>query len=220
MEKRYKLALDVDGTLLNSAKLVRLLKAELVLTTGKKADQIETLFEEYKKALEDSTQFNHADFISFAVAQGYARAQVENAFNNQEIFAHCMFADVRSFLEEVQAFCSLWIFSQAVEEWQQHKLELSGIAALVDEWNAWIIRQNKMTLEVIAELPQGAILFDDKLEVLEAVSAARDDVRCVWVNRLSTQADVPFIQIHDFAEVDKEFLEQLQNERAQLQIEL
>lgn len=220
MENNY-IALDVDGTLLDSRQLVGLLKEELVLTTGKNENEIVELLKEYKATLEgDSTGFNHVNFINFAVEMGYAREQVESAFNTAEIFEKCVYEEIEEFLQTIQTFCSVSIFSQAIKEWQEHKLKLSGIAALVDDWNAWVIKENKLTREAIELLPSDAILFDDKLEVLEAVRAARPDVRCVWVNRKGDGRVTSFSQIPDFTGVNATFLNQLQNESAKLQVEL
>ncbi|MEX0895589.1 MAG: hypothetical protein WDZ94_01460 [Patescibacteria group bacterium] len=202
---------DIDKTLINTTQLVKLLIQEVAYATGKPVENIRQLFAEYSKTLQDTTDFVHLDCIEFFVEHGFDRESLEAAFNKDAIYQKSVYTDAMLFLSLLkESTRELGIFSQASEPWQIFKLEKSGLAEKIIERSNWIIVPRKMQSQEIARLPRGAVLFDDKLEVLEAVRAQRADIRCIWVNRAGVHAAAG----EDLDQIDRfspELLEQLED---------
>lgn len=161
---------------------------------------LENISKDYKETLNRSTQFDPEGWL--AVAKRHGQFDVEyfrDLMLAPEFFQKAVFPEVFPTLAELSKTYVLGIYSEAVYDWQMKKLTLSGLINYFDQ-NYISINTDKVSAQVIDNLPVGAIVIDDKLEVIAALKR-REEIYPIWINRLGIQGLTNVHEIRDLTQV-------------------
>ena len=72
------------------------------------------------------------------------------------------------------------------DEWQIVKIKNTKIKKFFD-LKISLIERRKLDIEVIAKIPFGATVIDDKKMVIEKLYETRPDLKLYWVNRIDQE---------------------------------
>lgn len=193
---------DIDNTLINTKKLFdEYLKPAFAQTLEVPLEQFRAKSDEYWQQLEDSTDFNPQDYITF-IAQAYeVDPQVlRESLATPDWYRQSVFADVVPALTQLAVTHTLGIFSQGNAEYQRMKLDLGDIAHFFKpEYTFFYAR--KLQPENIASLPE-SIIVDDKLAVVEALHT-NPQLLSVWLDRTAEVGPAGTPTIHSLSEIQK-----------------
>lgn len=200
MEKQLIL-FDFDKTLFNiksyfEDQLFPAAERELKIS----GNVLENISKDYRETLTRSTQFDPEGWL--AVAKRHGQFDIEyfrELMSRPEFFQKAVFPEVFPSLTQLSQTYVLGIYSEAVYEWQMKKLTLSGLINYFDQ-NYISISADKVSDEVIDGLPVGAIVIDDKLEVIAALKR-REEIHPIWINRLGIQGLTNVHEIRDLTQV-------------------
>jgi len=106
-------------------------------------------------------------------------------FWNKDNF--CIYPEVFEVLSKLAENNNLAIFSEGVrDEWQIVKIKNTKIKKFFD-LKISLIERRKLDIEVIAKIPFGATVIDDKKMVIEKLYETRPDLKLYWVNRIDQE---------------------------------
>ena len=165
-------------------------------------EEITVLFDKYYATISDSTFFDLWKFILFvADDDDNLRTQLETALFDVEIYQRAIFPEVIKILSYLSANYTLGIFSQGVKRWQEFKLLSTGLIANFSSNHIFIDLQ-KIDSDYLRDwLPEGAVIIDDKKEVIDALLAAGRNFRPIWINRNSEEKHGSVETIHTLDEL-------------------
>lgn len=200
MEKQLIL-FDFDKTLFNiksyfADQLFPAAERELKMS----GNVLENISKDYRETLTRSTQFDPEGWLE--VAKRHGQFDVESfreLMTRPEFFQRAVFPEVFPSLTQLSQTYVLGIYSEANYNWQMKKLELSGLINYFDQ-KYISISNDKTSDEVIADLPVGAIVIDDKLEVIAALKR-REEVHPIWINRRGLQGLTNVHEIRDLTQL-------------------
>jgi len=200
MEKQLIL-LDFDKTLFDvrtffEDQLFPALEKEF----GVNRETLEDISKEYRETLSKSTQFNPQGWVE--VAKKHFEIDVQRYFDilyTPEFFSASVYPEVIPTLTELSHDHLLGIYSEGVEEWQRKKIELSGLFNYFDQ-SLITVKEDKVSDLVIDNIPVGAIVVDDKIEVIAALKR-REGIYPVWINRAGTQGMPNLREIRDLSQL-------------------
>ena len=138
---------------------------------------------QYFENLIKSGDFKIEDYLSFFEKRFDKKLDLED-FNTDKlgIYSKTLFPEVIEVLEKMKEVYTLGIYSQGFESLQRLKIKFSGIENYFDK-DLIFIDRDKTRPEFVAKLPIGAMVIDDKKEVIEALRKMRMDLDLVWINR-------------------------------------
>ena len=176
---------DMDRTIFDTETLGKNFKQSLVDVTQKSIEEIEKINKTYKLGLESSTDFDPDKFLKKVEKE----TKVDLETLNQAFFSSKNFVLYPETKEKLNKLLnegySLGIFSEGVYEWQMKKLILTGIIDFFDK-NFIFIGRRKQNDDFIKKLPDGAIIVDDKKEVVEKLKNL-NRFKVIWINRINDE---------------------------------
>lgn len=179
------LVFDLDRTLFDTEESGRRYKEALTTDTGLEISKYDQIYQDYKSTLESSTDFDPEELLNlFEKNLNIDREELEKKFWDGENFV--LFPKVKEQLEELAKKNTLTLFSEGKEGWQLKKIKKTGIDGLFDLKES-LIKRRKLNSEVVAKIPQEAVVIDDKEEVIKELSSQRPDLKLIWINRKDDQ---------------------------------
>jgi len=227
MRKPSLVYFDLDRTLIDTTALIVAIQNQLATDLGWPLERVQKISREYVKQLDKSSDFELTGIISAYEAAGALRDTVEAAYSNSTYYRQSIYSEVTQLLAHLSKLgIPICIFSEGNQEWQTHKLELSGLARFFPEGSR-LIFPRKTNAEAVAQLQAESLLIDDNPGVLRQVRLLREDVRCLWIDRneregewadLERVRDLRPATIEQKLEVMGNGLEQLGNHRGECHV--
>ncbi len=190
---------DIDGTLFDPQRLGQLIRHEFVKILGIDEEELVRANADYYAKLESTTDFLPRDIVAFLADRFNVSQDELNAvfWENDQIYKESLYPEVEHVLKTLSKEKTLGIFSQGDQEFQARKLNACDISQYFDR-NKLFIYKRKLLDEVLGSLPEGALFIDDKHDVVEALSKARD---VVWINRRNEDVDPSVRTVHSLEEL-------------------
>lgn len=151
---------------------------------------------EYTKTLSKNTDFNPDDYLKY-LARTFKtdkKPPIDLFFHQPNAYRQSLYPETAAILTALKKSHRLGIFSEGFRKFQLTKLKHAGLLPFFDP-KLIFIRRWKFTNRVLNQIPAGAVIIDDSLEVIEAVSS---DARFtpVWLNRKDKTRRLHFPTIH------------------------
>jgi hypothetical protein len=183
MEKEIIL-FDWDDTLFSKTEYKKNLRGNLARICEVTEEEIFGFEEKYFESLIKSDDFQINDFLQKFSQRFNKDIQLED-FNSDKlgIYSGALFPDTISTLEALIENYRLGIYSQGFDSLQRIKIRSSGIESFFDKELIYVNR-NKLDLEFLATLPDGATIVDDKKEVIEKLHPLKK-FKLFWLNRVN-----------------------------------
>lgn len=177
--------LDIDTTMFDYKKVDQLCFPELARCLNTTPAGFEIADKTYMDSLSDVTEFNAEDYIIFLAEEFSAPITlVESVFFDPRFYEEGLYPDVPGALEELSQSSELGIYSQSYSpRYQQAKI--SGIRRYFSDKLIYIL-PNKLSSEVLAGLPHGAVIVDDTVRVVETLDRI-ENFSPVWINRFDDE---------------------------------
>lgn len=174
---------DWDDTLFSKVKYKRGLRNNLAAICEVSENKIFEHEEKYFDGLIKSGDFRIDDFINSFSQKFSKRINLEDySTDNLGIYSEALFPDTIEALEKLKKEFILGIFSQGFDKLQRIKIRFSGIENFFDQ-KLFFISRDKTNINFVRKLPKGAMIIDDKKEVIGAIRKAGLDLGLVWINR-------------------------------------
>jgi phosphoglycolate phosphatase-like HAD superfamily hydrolase len=174
---------DWDDTLFSKVEYKKNLRDNLARICEVSKEEIFRVEDEYFESLERSDNFQIEKFVDVFRKKFNKKIKLEDFSSDKlNIYSVALFPEVIAVLNELKKNgFKLGIYSQGFTNFQKIKIESSGIKDYFDE-NFIFISRDKTDPEFIATLLDGAIIIDDKKEVVEKLKTdGRFDL--FWINR-------------------------------------
>lgn len=173
---------DIDKTLIDSTKLLSNCGAALE-KAGVKRDIFTQIVDEYVGMLPSKTSFNPETLLQkLSDATQIETATLQTHFWQAEAFAAAVYYDVIPTLQQAAKNHQLGTFSQGVLDWQQKKLQLSGLEKFFVK-DLILIAPDKLADSVVIRLAEKATVIDDKKDVVEHLRTKRSDLHVFRIVR-------------------------------------
>lgn len=153
---------DIDNTLFDTKCLVRqfVLPAFAEKTGWSQAD-LQTLIKDYQASLPRATAFDPDVLLEkMATATNQSVAQLTELFFTPAFYQGSLFPETLEVLEKVVGVFPSFLYSEAVEKWQEKKIELSGIGEFFEQKNR-IVTIDKLAPEILAKIQPESVIIDD-----------------------------------------------------------
>ncbi len=171
---------DLDRTLFDTVKSGQNYRAALE-KIGIGTEKYEQIYSNYKSTLESSTDFDPKKLLDLLTKNfNVSPEKLAQSFWEKGNFV--LFPETMKTLEKLSQNNDLRLFSEGNKNWQKGKIEKTEIGEFFD-LEASLIEKRKLSPEVIAEIVQGAMVIDDKKEVIKQLASQRPDLHLVWINR-------------------------------------
>lgn len=175
---------DIDNTLVDTGKLVhQFIHPALAKTFNISEQVIANVHQQYKTTLAKNTEFNPDTFLE-ALSQktNISIPKLAIEFYKQSFYEQSLYPETIEILTSLsQQNHPLGTYSEGVEKWQRRKLQLTKLDSFFDPSITFILT-DKQTPTFIANLPQNAIVLDDRADHLETL-LIRKDIQPIWINR-------------------------------------
>lgn len=180
--KKKTILFDVDDTLIKTHEMASKFYEELAIEFETTKEKIVELKEKYKSTLKRTSDYLPDDLILFIgnILKKDIK-KINNPFENETIYQHFLHPDSKETLEKLNKHFKLGIFSEGFNGYQSNKVYLSGIGDFFDKRLIYI-NKDKLDPVFVSKLPDGAIIVDDKKEVVEKLKAL-NRFNIVWINR-------------------------------------
>lgn len=180
--KKKIILFDWDDTLFSKTEYKRNLRSNLARMCGVSKEEIFDFEEKYFKNLGKSGDFQIDNFVK-NFGQKFGKKIEKGDFGSDKlgIYSKALFPEAISVLNDLKNDFILGIYSQGFVNLQMLKIKSSGIGNFFDEKFIYINR-DKLNANFLAKLPDGAIIVDDKREVVQKLEAL-NRFKVVWVNR-------------------------------------
>jgi len=177
---------DLDRTLVDTTTVNENCKNATLISSGIDYQAYDECFHAYRSTLEFSTDFNPVNFLNMmSKKSGIEKSKLAMGFWNKDNF--CIYPEVFEVLSKLAENNNLAIFSEGVrDEWQIVKIKNTKIKKFFD-LKISLIERRKLDIEVIAKIPFGATVIDDKKMVIEKLYETRPDLKLYWVNRIDQE---------------------------------
>ena len=191
---------DWDDTLFSKVEYKKNLRSNLARICEVSEEEIFNFEEKYFDNLIKSDDFQIDDFVkSFSQKFGKEIKLEDFDSDNLKIYSRALFSDTIPTLNILKNDFRLGIYSQGFVDLQKIKIKSSGIKNYFDEQLIYINR-DKLNPEFINKLPDGAIIVEDKLEVVIKLKAfGRFDI--VWINRKTDEKEEGVTTIKNLTEL-------------------
>lgn len=173
---------DWDDTLFSKKIYKNNLIVNLARICGISEDEAKRVDEEYFDNLSKSGDFEIGNYLKYFEDKFGKEIETEDFKSDRlKIYSGALFPETIEVLEKLKDKFTLGIFSQGFESLQKIKIKYSGIEKFFDQ-NFIFISRDKTQADFIKKLPNGAIIMDDKKEVLEKLKEV-ERFEVIWVNR-------------------------------------
>jgi len=181
MEKDLIL-IDIDDTIFSKDKFIRNLSENLANVYQVQREEILELEKKYVASLAKSGDFRIDNFLEYLGENFNKRIELDDfVSDNLGIYSTSLFTNTVAALDKLKNNFRLGIYSQGFTDIQEIKIRSSGINDFFDEKFIYIDR-NKLDPVFVSKLPDGAIIVDDKKEVVEKLKTL-NRFNIVWINR-------------------------------------
>ena len=174
---------DFDDTLFSKTEFKKKFNQGLAESCGETPERISDLMSDYIKELRNSDDFRLNEFTQY-LGEKTGKKECFDRFkiDNPEMYSSSLFDETIVTLDELKkTYDNLGIFTQGFDDFQNTKINGSGIRKFFDEKYIYIGR-NKLDPEFLEKIPDGSTIIDDKKSVVEALkNTGRFDV--IWINR-------------------------------------
>ena len=180
--KKKIILFDWDDTLFSKVEYKKRLRSNLAKICGTSEEEIFKFEEKYFENLKRSDDFQIDNFVESFGKKFDKKIKLKD-FNSDKlgIYSGALFPETISVLESLKNYFNLGIYSQGFINLQKIKIGSSKIENFFDEKFIYIDR-NKLNPDLIEKLPDGAIIVDDKKEVVKKLKTL-DRFNIVWINR-------------------------------------
>lgn len=171
---------DLDRTLFDTVKSGQNYRAALE-EIGIGTEEYEQIYSNYKSTLKSSTDFDPKKLLDLLAENFNINPEkLAQSFWKKDNFV--LFPETMETLKKLSQNNDLRLFSEGNKKWQEGKIEKTEIGEFFDLEKS-LIEKRKLSSEIVAEIAQGAIVIDDKKEVIEQLATQRPDLSLVWINR-------------------------------------
>lgn len=200
MDKKIIL-FDIDGTLINTKSMAKIFCEKIATESNINLEKIIQLRDEYITTLEYSTDYHPNELVNFINKKTNKKLNPEEIFfKEKDIYKKYIFDDAFNVLDKLKDNYKLGIFSEGFDDYQGRKI--SPLIDLLDKDQIFISRR-KLDNSFLEKLPKGAIIIDDRKEVVEKL---RDfgGFKVFWLDRKNEQEKIDGItKIKDLIELEK-----------------
>ncbi len=178
---------DWDDTLFSKTEYKKRLRSNLAKICQTTEEEIFEFEEKYFDNLTRSDNFEINDFVnSFSKKFNKEISLKDFSTDNLDIYSQSLFSETIEVLNKIKEKYILGIYSQGFVSLQKLKIKNSGVENFFDE-SVIFIDRNKTALDFLNKLPVGAIVIDDKKEVIETLKSNRPDLELIWINRIDNE---------------------------------
>jgi phosphoglycolate phosphatase-like HAD superfamily hydrolase len=173
---------DWDDTLFSKVEYKKNLRSNLARICEVPEEEIFEFEEKYFDSLINSGDFQIDDFVK-SFSQKFGKKIELEDFDSDKlgIYSNALFPESISILNNLKDNFRLGIYSQGFDSLQRIKIKSSEIESFFDEQLIYINR-NKLDSNFIDTLSEGAIIIDDKKEVIEKLKST-GRFQLFWINR-------------------------------------
>lgn len=177
---------DWDDTLFSKVEYKKRLRSNLARICEVSEEIIFEVEEKYFNNLEKTDDFRIDTFVQSFEEKFGKKIELED-FNSDKlgIYSQALFPEAISVLDKLKNKFNLGIYSQGFIALQKMKIKLSGVEDFFDEKFVFIDR-DKLNPEFLTKLPDGAIIVDDKKEVVEKLKTL-NRFNVIWINRINDE---------------------------------
>ena len=156
----------------------------------------------YAKSLAKSTDYNPDGYIRhlkkiFSLKSSKALKRIY--FKTPSLYRLALYPETRAALTILKTAYRLGIYTEGFRKFQKAKLKLSGLLPFFEP-DLTFIHRRKLTPWAVKQLPGGAAIVDDNLEVINALSKF-PRVTPVWLNRKDKKKPLLIRTIHSLKEL-------------------
>ena len=172
---------DIDDTLVDVHPMAKKFYQKIADNTGLLLEEIVAAKEKYLMTLEKYSDYHPDGLISFI----YDFFKVDNnkrinPFVEEKYYLEALFPETKNVVKELKNDYKVGIFSEGFNDYQGRKI--LGLIDLLDK-DLVFIERRKLSPESVKKIPNGAILIDDRKEVIETLANTRPDLNLIWINR-------------------------------------
>lgn len=179
---------DCDCTLIDTTALTHLLDDRLAEVCSTTVETVQAIRKTYRESIASGIEFDPDQFIAqCASATNTEIEAVSQAFFSQSVYEATVFPEVPKALQKVAQHARIGVYTEGKPEWQAKKLELGNLMGWFEPSLRWIVPK-KTTLEVLASLPSGSFVIDDKPRILAALVDHAPQVQPVHIDRSQTRS--------------------------------
>lgn len=192
---------DIDDTLIDVHPMAKNFYQKIADTIGSSLEEIVKAKEEYKNTLEKYSDYHPNELMEFIHRIFKVDEEKKtNPFIEEKYYRDALFPEVKSVFGRLKKDYLLGIFSEGFDDYQGRKI--SPLIDLLDKDQIFISRR-KLDNSFLEKLPKGAIIIDDRKEVVEKL---RDfgGFKVFWLDRKNEQEKIDGItKIKDLIELEK-----------------
>ena len=171
MEKSV-LLFDIDYTIFNTDRFKKKISEYIYRYFHLEKNSIDLFDKQYQEGIQEKIGINIKDY-SEQLSKKFSLPP-DRIFNlimdNQNLYLHSLYPDTLPALSLLSKKHILGIFSQGYISFQMNKLNKMGILPFFDEKHIYIF-PHKIHKDNMEKLPKNAVVIDDKLSVVEAISS-------------------------------------------------
>lgn len=198
--KRKLILFDWDDTLFSKVEYKKRLRSNLAKICGVSEEEIFKFEEKYFENLKRSDDFQIKNFVESFSEKFDKKIELKDfSSDNLKIYSGALFTKTISVLEKLKDNFDLGIYSQGFVDLQKIKIRSSGVDNFFEKEFVYIDR-NKLRADFVSKLPDGAIIVDDKKEVVEKLKQL-NRFKIIWINRNDDEPIEGVTTIHNLEEL-------------------
>lgn len=184
--RRKLILFDWDDTLFSKVEYKKRLRSNLAKICETTEEEIFKFEEMYFENLKRSDDFQIKNFVQSFSEKFNKKIELKDFSSDKlKIYSGALFSETISVLEKLKDNFDLGIYSQGFVNLQQIKIRSSGVDNFFEKEFVYIDR-NKLRADFVSKLPDGAIIVDDKKEVVERLKTL-GRFRIIWINRITDE---------------------------------
>lgn len=194
---------DIDFTLINTARLKKLLEAKLAKNIGVRVTAVDRARAAYAKTLEKSTDFHPGDYIKHLCRFFRIRpAPLQKIyFQSPRLCQKALFPETLKTVKKIKKRCRLGIYTEGFRQFQLTKLKQAGLIPHFDKRLIFVHRR-KISAAIINRFPPGTYIVDDNPEVIGELLKF-PHITPIWLNRKGKKRHPSAATVHHLKEIGK-----------------
>lgn len=198
--KRKLILFDWDDTLFSKVEYKKRLRNNLARICEVSEEEIFKFEEKFFENLKRSDDFQIKKFVESFSEKFDKKIELKDfSSDNLKIYSGALFTKTISVLEKLKDNFDLGIYSQGFVDLQKIKIRSSGVDNFFEKEFVYIDR-NKLRADFVSKLPDGAIIVDDKKEVVEKLKQL-NRFKIIWINRNDDEPIEGVTTIHNLEEL-------------------
>jgi len=198
--KKKLILFDWDDTLFSKVEYKKRLRSNLARICETIEEEIFKFEEKYFEKLKRSDDFQIKNFVESFSEKFNKKIELKDFDTNKlEIYSGALFPETISVLKKLRNDFDLGIYSQGFVSLQKIKIKSSGVENFFKKEFVYIDR-NKLRVDFVSKLPDGAIIVDDKREVVEKLKTL-NRFHIIWINRKNDEPIKGMITIKSLDEL-------------------